>query len=54
MEQPNLNYIYNMSDGDKLFEKKLIDIIAGPEFSDSYIPRILIILLQKTTNLQQK
>jgi HPt (histidine-containing phosphotransfer) domain-containing protein len=27
MEQPNLNYVYSMSDGDKLFEKKIIEII---------------------------
>ncbi|APY08077.1 histidine kinase [Winogradskyella sp. J14-2] len=27
MEQPNLNYIYNMSGGNKDFEKKIIHII---------------------------
>lgn len=27
MEQPNLNYIYNMSGGNKDFEKKITDII---------------------------
>ena len=29
MEQPNLNYIHNMSGGDKDFEQKLIDIIKA-------------------------
>ena len=42
MEQPNLNYIYNMSDGDKLFEKKLIDIIKTefPEEKKTYFDNI--------------
>jgi hypothetical protein len=42
MEQPNLNYVYSMSDGDKLFEQKLIDIIKieFPEEQKSYYNNI--------------
>lgn len=42
MEQPNLNYIHNMSAGDKDFEKRIIDIIKieFPEEKATYFKNI--------------
>ncbi len=42
MEDPNLSYINSMSDGDKIFEKKLIAIIKSefPEEKQTYLNNI--------------
>tara|TARA_R110002072_G_scaffold209497_5_gene367136 strand:- start:8922 stop:9239 length:318 start_codon:yes stop_codon:yes gene_type:complete len=42
MEEPNLSYINSMSDGDKVFEKKLIAIIKSefPEEKQVYLNNI--------------
>ena len=37
MEEPNLNYIKSISDGDKTFEKKLINIIKEEYPQEKYI-----------------
>ena len=56
MEQPNLSYIHSMSGGDKIFERKLIDIIKEefPKEKEVYFNNINAKNLKLTSEIVHK
>tara|TARA_B100000809_G_scaffold67935_1_gene65086 strand:- start:3126 stop:3443 length:318 start_codon:yes stop_codon:yes gene_type:complete len=56
MEQPNKSYIYSLSEGDKTFEKKLIDIIQKefPQEKKTYYDSITVGDYKKTAEIVHK
>lgn len=56
MEQPNKSYIHSLSEGDKAFEKKLIDIIQKefPQEKKTYYDSITVGDYKKTAEIVHK